>query len=88
MDVWQRALSVGLGLVLVCGALVLLSSPLRTAKLIENYYFRRSEQEVARGWLGKTIFLPGRRTTLIMALLIAVAMFTAAGFSFLAAYSG
>src|SRR5438067_2243292 len=39
------------------------ASPERHAHMIRDYYLRRQQSETARGWMGKTLFLPGTRAS-------------------------
>ena len=54
-------MSISIGLMLLAAAGYRGARPSRHAYMIRDYYSRRQQSETARGWMGKTLFLPGTR---------------------------
>ena len=55
------------------------------ARTIREYYEHRAESETARGWLGKTLFLPGVLTTSAMTLALALFVLVFGGWNLFSA---
>jgi hypothetical protein len=71
----ERLVDILIGVALLAGGVYLATRPAQGARIIQDYYRRRRDLGTAPGWLGKTLFLPGRRTSLAMfALLTAFAL--------------
>jgi len=74
MSIEQAAYSFG-GALLIGVGIYLASRPSRNASIIENYYNSRANSETASGIWGKTVFLPGKKTSSALAWTITLAAF-------------
>jgi hypothetical protein len=72
-------ISVVVGTLLIVGALYLAFNVRQGANTLQQYYSSRAENESSSGWLGRTVFLPGRKTSLLATLTIVCVGFALGG---------
>jgi len=84
----DRAITIGSGAALIAFVCAMAARAPYLTGVIERYYARRAEHETAKGWMGRTIVLPGRRTSLALLMLLFAVPFAAGVYAIVLAVSG